>query len=173
MPIPIPDPKGQEIQRIGQYIENRVPGTNGVTLASDYEQFAADHTSLTATATFFAWAAARAKTGALKAAGIDTLAAHKALGQIARGTEKGIERTGQNAIDRILGEIEKALIAVGKGIGSAVTSLPGFLSTLTQRNTWIRIAEGGIAIGLILIAANRILNNKPAQIAKTAAKVVK
>jgi hypothetical protein len=71
--------------------------------------------------------------------------------------------------------------AVGKGLVSTVEPLAGIagvLSTLTQRSTWLRIAEGLLGLTLVGIGVLAITRSTPAGKAiesgvKTAAKVVK
>lgn len=55
---------------------------------------------------------------------------------------------------------------------SAATAVPDFLSRLTSANTWLRVAEVGLGILLILVGLEKISNlNVTGKIA-TAAKVL-
>jgi len=61
-------------------------------------------------------------------------------------------------------------------VKSGITSTTDFLNLLNQRQTWIRIAEGALGLGLILVAITHItgagkVSNLPAHIVKNGIKV--
>jgi hypothetical protein len=64
-----------------------------------------------------------------------------------------------------------AVANLGASIGPAIGSATDFLSILTEPHLWIRVVEGIIAVGLLLIAANHLLGSPAQKIATTAAKV--
>lgn len=148
--MPIPDPTAQEIQRVGQYIENKVPGSDGVALASRWETYAADHPNETVGNRMWGWLKKElGVAGIAKVPGILTGAVGKAADQIAKGTVQGLDKTGQNPIDRALGWIEQQLINLGKAVTSP-SSIADFLGRLTEASTWERV--GTVVIGVVLLA---------------------
>jgi len=89
---------------------------------------------------------------------------------------EGLELTGWSCFAT---EADAKAFASGNAISqvkSGITSTSDFLNLLNQRTTWIRIAEGALGLGLILVAITHItgagkVSNLPAHIAKNGIKV--
>lgn len=103
------------------------------------------------------------------------LAFNSAADAKAYGTAHGMKGFSIGALaNTVTGGITGALSTTG----TALTDLSGFVSALSQKATWLRIAEGllgltMIAIGLTMIAKGTPVGNAAAKTVKTATKVIK
>lgn len=97
----------------------------------------------------------------------------KGLGAIKGGLSNGL----QNAISGVGNATGQAGTGIGLGAGKAAKALtppgidiPGFLSALTNPNTWLRVAE--VALGIVLIVVGLVkINPAVGKNIKTAGKV--
>lgn len=126
---------------------------DGQSIATGYLNWAGNHPTedaATAAQAFADSLAARGIGNAVSAAGN---AVGKAQGQINTGTAKGLENASASL--------------------SSLTAVPNFLSRLTSPNTWLRVAEVGLGIMLILIGIDKLGNldvsGKIAKVGKVAA----
>lgn len=65
----------------------------------------------------------------------------------------------------------KAVIGTVNAAKAAVMSVPEFLSRLSERATWIRVAEAVIGLGLVLVAVDHLTDGGVTKAVKTGAKV--
>lgn len=151
MALPPGSSRDQQVQNLAAYIERKVPGQQGVQLASQYESYASAHQNITASSAYLGWLLSAVGHGLGKSLQDILGLSAKNAQQIAQGTGAGLDKTGQ------------ALQGGLAGIGD-------FFARLTEASTWIRVGE--VVLGLILIAVGLARITKAVPVATKIAKTV-
>lgn len=152
--------RANQVSQITHWIEDQIaeasPNQNAaIDWSVRYQNYADTHPRLTALQAYSAWL--------VSTVGRDML---KVVGE-AIGPE-------QAKIDEQFGE------GTASGLGKVASHIPGlpalagiadFLGRLTQANTWIRIAEALLGVGLLIVAVAKLAGNTA--IGRTAAKAGK
>lgn len=85
-----------QVQRLGTYIEGKVPGAQGQQLASQYEAYASAHPNESASEAYLAWLFSAVGKGLGKSLGDILSLSGKNAQQIAEGTVSGLDKTGKD-----------------------------------------------------------------------------
>lgn len=135
MALPPGTERDTEVQRLGTYIESKIPGSQGQTIASQYEAYAAAHPNEAASEAYLAWFFSAVGKGLGESvAQILSLSAKNAE-EIAKGTVSGLNKTGKK-------------VTSVPGL-TGVAAIGDFFSRLTEANTWLRVGE--VVLGIILL----------------------
>lgn len=122
MALPPGASRDQEVKRIAQLIESKIPGAQGQQLAESYTRYAAAHPKLSAQSAYVAWFLIESK--------LD-----KKIGK-----DIGIAIGGG-------GQLAGAGLA---SLGVFHTGILSFLSNLSQRDFWVRVAKVVIGGAMVI-----------------------
>lgn len=113
MALPPGASRDQEVQRIARLIESKIPGAQGQQLAQSYEAYAAAHPRLSAQSAYVGWFITTGKIGQ----------------KIGKDIGIAIGGGGQLAGDSVA------------SLGVFHSGILSFLSNLSQRAFWVRVAK--------------------------------